>query len=93
MTPAVDHPAAAHDAVAPVGVRAAVVPTVIGRTEADRETRGEAPAEPTRAPTAVAAPATMPAATMPSGLGGPGQGRCGCPNGNDRYGCHGNPSK
>ena len=38
MTPAVDHPAAAHDAIAPVGViRAAIVPTVVGRTEPDRE--------------------------------------------------------
>ena len=47
MTPAVDHPAAAHDAVAPIGViRAAIVASVIGRTEADRETRREAPTEP-----------------------------------------------
>ena len=65
MTPAVDHPAAAHDAVAPVGgIRAAIVPTVVGGTEADRKTRREAPAEPAPAPTvsgraAVAAPTAM----------------------------------
>ena len=76
MTLAIDHPAATHDAVALIGIiRAAIVAAVIGRTEADREARAEP------APTAMAMPATMPAATMPSGFGGSGQGRYGNPNG------------
>ena len=67
--PGDDHPAAVHDAVAPIGViRAAIVAAVIGRTKADREARRGAPAEP--APTAMAMPVIMPATTMPSGFGG-----------------------